>query len=116
MKTQKVSGTMENAYGEKLPKPIDYAGDAEVYETPAEVREKGDWPKDADIVSFVNDRRIAAARQSFMKAALDAAGVKKPTLEDPKVQFNTIVKAIMASGKDEATAKQLANASLGTSY
>ena len=116
MKTKEVSGTMENAYGEKLATKIDYKGLAEVYETPAEVKEKGDWPKDSDIVGFVNDRIIASKRQEFMKAALDAAGIKKPTLEDPKVQFSQIVKALQAAGKDEATAKQLANASLGTSF
>lgn len=116
MKNETLKGTMDNAYGKALPKPVSYEGSLELYETPDEVRAANDWPSNDEIVSVVNANRKANARQKFMKAALDAAGIQKPTLEDPAEQFKQMVKILVTAGKDEATAAQLANATLGTSF
>ena len=113
MKTEKLSGDISTAYGQALSTPVKYEGSVSLYETPDEVRAANDWPSNDEIVNFVNRNRSANERQKLMKAALDAAGYKKPTLEDPAVQFATIVKALVASGKTQEQAEQIARASLG---
>lgn len=116
MKTEKLSGKIENAYGSALATPVPYDGTVEIYETYAEVEAAKELPSNDETVSFVNQKRKAAKRQALMSAALEAAGIKKPTLEDPQVQFSTIVKALVAAGKSDGEAKAIANASLGTSF
>ena len=97
MKTVPFNSTANKAYGEPI-KPVAYSGTVDQFENAAEVREAGEWPSDADITDFVNRNRLANERTKAMNAALKAAGYEKPTLEDPKVQFNTIVKALLARG------------------
>ena len=116
MKNERLSGTIENAYGKALKTPVKYDGPVSLYEKPEEVKEANDWPSNDEIVNYVNANRKANERQKSMKAALDAAGIQKPTLEDPEEQFKQMVKILTTAGKDEATAKQIANATLGTSY
>jgi hypothetical protein len=116
MKTEKVSGNIETAYGQTLKTPVKYEGVADLYETPDEVRAANDWPSNDEIVSFVNRNRVQNQRAKLMKSALDAAGILKPTLEDPREQFKQMVKILTTAGKDEATAKTIANTTLGTSY
>ena len=116
MKQETLSGTMENAYGKPLKTAVKYSGPVDLYETPEEVKSANDWPSNDEIVKSVNEARKANQRQKLMKSALDAAGIQKPTLEDPEVQFSSMLKILIAAGKDEATAKQIANATLGTSY
>ncbi len=116
MKTETLKGTIETSYGKTLPTPVEYEGTLDIYQTPEEVRAANDWPSNDEIVSLVNQKRTAAARAKFMKSALDAAGIEKPTLKDPEEQFKTLVKVFEATGKSNAEAKAIANASLGTSY
>jgi hypothetical protein len=77
------------------------------------VRTANDWPSNDEIVNQVNANRKANERQKLMKAALDAAGIQKPTLEDPAEQYKQMVKILVLSGKDNATAEKIARASLG---
>lgn len=117
MKTEKFKGTMENAYGKPLPTPIAFAGEYDAFENLQEVKDKNEYPKDEEIVDFANNRRKAAARQKQMQAALDAAGIEKPTLDnDPQLQLKTVYKALIAAGKSEAEARNIASATLGVAW
>lgn len=114
MKTVEVKGTIESAYGKPVTEygkqPIPYAGTVENYETIEEIKTANDWPSNDEILSIVNQRKTAAGRAKAIKAALDAAGIEKPTLEDKDEAVKATVKILMAQGKDEATARQLAEA------
>lgn len=116
MKTEKFNGTMENAFGSPLPTPIKFSGDFESFETVDEVKAANEAPDDKEVVAWANAKRKASARQKSMNAALEAAGISKPTLEDPQVQLATIIKALRASGRDEESAIALAETTLGVKY
>jgi len=113
MKTEKFTGTMENAYGNPLPKSIAFEGSFDAYDTIEEVRSANDFPSNDEIVTFVNARRKATKRQQAMTAALDAAGIAKPTNEDPNVAFKNMVAILKAQGKSEEQAAQVAKTVLG---
>lgn len=121
MTTEKFAGSIENAYGKPLPKPVNFEGEYEAYETIEEIRSANDFPSNDDVVDYVNNKRKASARQKSMTAALDAAGYEKPTLEtDEDLQVATIVKALLArKDKDgnavhnKETATATARATLG---
>ena len=113
MKTEKFSGTIENAYGNPLPTAIKFDGSFEAYESIEEIKTANDLPSNDEVVNFVNAKRKASKRQASMTAALEAAGIQKPTLEDPKVQYQQMVKILVTAGKSQAEAEQLAQATLG---
>lgn len=112
MKVETFSGTIENAYGSKLPKDVKFNGSFDSYETIDEIRAANDLPSNDDIISFVNSKRKANARQKAMTAALDAAGIAKPTLENPAEQYKQMVKILVTAGKSEAEAAKIAAATL----
>lgn len=114
--TETFDGVMENAYGKALDTAITFEGSFERV-TVFEAIPPKELPDNDDVLTLVNNKRKANARQKAMQAALDAAGVKKPTLEgDVDLQVKTIAKGLAASGKyteDQATA--LAKQMLGLS-
>ena len=113
MKTEKLSGLIENAYGAKLDTPVKYDGNFEAYESGQEVRAANDMPSDDEVVSFRNSQRRAAARQRLMQEALDAAGIKKPTLENSaELRYKNIFDALKAAGKSDSEADAIAKAAL----
>lgn len=116
MKTEKFSGKMENAYGKVLPEAIKFDGTFEALENVEEVRTANEYPNDTEVVDWANAKRKASARQKSMNAALEAAGIAKPTLDDPQVQLATIVKALRASGRSEEDAIALAETTLGVKF
>lgn len=113
MKTEKFSGTMENAYGKVLPEPVKFSGSFEALETIEEVRAANEYPDDKEVIAWANAKRKASERQKAMNQALQDAGVTKPTLEDPQVQLATIIKALRAAGRSEDEAVALAENTLG---
>jgi hypothetical protein len=113
MKIEKLSGTMENAYGNKLDTPINYEGEFQAYETKAEIVSANDMLSDDEVVAARNSQRRAAARQRLMQAALDAAGIKKPTLEtSAELRYKNIYDALVAAGKSASEAESIAKAAL----
>jgi hypothetical protein len=113
MKPEKISGTMEKAYGSALPSPIAYEGTFDVYENVSEVRSANDMPNDEEVVTIRNQQRRNNARQKFMQAALDAAGIKKPTLESSvELRLKNIVDSLVANGKSREKALEIAYAAL----
>ena len=116
MKSETFSGTMENAYGKTLPEPVKFSGSFDSLETIDEVRQSNEYPDDKEVVAWANAKRKASARQKAMNAALEAAGISKPTLDDPQVQLATIIKALRAAGRNEEEAISLAENTLGVKY
>jgi hypothetical protein len=122
-----VSGVIENAYGRKLDANKFKEGHAVVSElkysdTYEEYTDYAQVPKDeklteADMLKKVNDDRRNNARQKAMQAALDKAGVIKPTMEDDdELKIASIVKGLVASKKyNDEQARQLAKQMLGLS-
>lgn len=119
MKTEKFKGTIESAYGRTLPSKLSFEGTYDAFQTLDEVKSHdngSEYPSESDIVDFVNAKRKANARQKSMNEALTAAGIEKPTMEDPQVQLATIIKALRASGRSEDEAVALAESTLGVKY
>jgi nucleotide-binding universal stress UspA family protein len=114
-KTTTFKGTMANAYGSPLATPINFSGSFEELEKDDEIPAKEQLDAE-ELLAYVNNKRKANARQKSMQAALDAAGIEKPTLEQPEVQFKQMVKILTTAGRSEADARQMANANLGTNY
>lgn len=119
-----VEGTIENAHGKPveeygvlnedgtLVKSVDFSGPYEhilkFSAIPAQER-----LTEEDQLKVVNEARKANARQKYMGAALDAAGIKKPELKtDRTLQVKMLLKVYMASGKTEDEAMAIINASL----
>lgn len=119
MKTEKLEGKIETAFGKTMAEhgrtePILYSGEVTVFETAEEVRSAGEWPNDKTIVSMVNQARKNNERAKLMNAAIADAGIQKPTLEnDQQLQLKTLIKVYVAAGKSEAEAQQIAETSLG---
>lgn len=120
-----VKGTIENHAGRKLSdlkfKPgftpvaeVKYSDTYEEYTDYAQVP-KDEQLTEEDKLKTVNDARKANARQKAMQAALDAAGVIKPTMEDDdEMKITSIVKGLVASKKyNEVDARILAKQMLG---
>lgn len=117
MKTEKFEGQIESAYGKTIEPALKYSGEFGRFENIDELRSRNEFPKDSEIVDMVNARRKANARQKAMTAALDAAGYEKPTLEnDVQLQLRTVYKALVANGKSEQEARDIASRTLGVAW
>ena len=127
MQTEKFNGTIESAYGKTLPEKLSFSGTFQAFtitddvagnavELPA-TPDGADKITDAitwgDVYAVVNNKRKAKARQKAMNAALDAAGIEKPTMEDPQVQLATMIKGLKAAGKSDVDARTIAETALG---
>jgi hypothetical protein len=117
MKREKFSGTIEQAYGKPLATAISYEAEYDLFENISEVRSANEYPSDSDVVKFLNAQKKANARQKATVAALDAAGIVKPTLEnDSQFRLREMVKILVAAGKSEDEARTLASATLGIEW
>jgi hypothetical protein len=123
MKTETLKGTIESAFGVKLPSALEYNGSFEAYENVSEVRAANDMPSDDEVVSFRNTQRRNNKRQALMTDALEVAAKAwtgtgtnpyvKPTLETSSdLRFKVIYDALIAAGKSEEEAKATATAAL----
>ena len=123
MKTEKFEGSAKTAFGKAVADygigkdEITFSGEVQVFESADEIKSAGEWPNDAAIVKMVNAAALAAARAKAQNAAFDEVGIKKPTIKDsPEERFRQMVLIFKSAGQDDATARQSANAALGTSY
>jgi hypothetical protein len=117
MKVVKFEGTIENAYGKPVQPALAFTGQFDAFETIDEIRAKNEYPSDDEVITFVNNKRKANARQKSMGSALEAAGFEKPTLEnDEQLRLRTLYKVFVASGKDEAEARALASSTIGVEW
>jgi hypothetical protein len=111
MKSITKSARVETAYGNAID-PIDFTYSYEKLEKgdsiPADEK-----PSDEDLLTYVNQTRNAAARSKAQAKALDAADIKKPTLEDPAVRLATMIKVLVAAGNSREQSEQIAKSALG---
>ncbi len=114
MKNVTKRATVATAYGQTLAEPLEFSFSYEELTKGDEIP-ANEMPDAEDIRSYVNQKRSAAARASAQNEALNAAGIKKPTLEDPAVQLATMIKVLVAAGNDEVTATTIAKSALGLS-
>lgn len=122
MKSETFEGKIQNAYAQplnfypqfkdKANASINFKGEYNAYETPDEVPDDEKLTAD-EILDVINNKRKANARQKSMQAAIDAAGIVKPTLEDSvDLQLSQMIKVFVARGKSVEVATQLAKAAL----
>ena len=117
MKSEKFSGVMENAYGKKLDTAISFEGTYDALETYSEAKEKNELPTEQEVVDFLNTKRKANARQKSMQAALDAAGIIKPTLEnDDQLRLKKMYDVLIANGSSPDEARTTAATVLGLKW
>jgi hypothetical protein len=131
MRTETFKGTISSAYGRTLTKKLNFKGEYLAFGPDKDIDNytQEDWqaaykeiqefengkelPTTGDIVTFVNNKRLANARQKEMTATLDAAGIEKPTLESADFRFEQMVKVLRAAGQSESEAKKNASMVLG---
>jgi hypothetical protein len=111
-KTVTKTARVETAYGQTLPEAIDFSYQFEKL-AKGDAIPTDETPDASDILNFVNAKRNASARSKAQNEALDAADVKKPTLEDPDVRLKTMVKVLVAAGNTTEQAEQIARQALG---
>ncbi len=116
MKTETFEGVMEQAYSRKLDTPIKFSGDFSAFENKPEIPANL-LPTDADIVDWVNNKAKANARQKAMQAALDAAGIVRPTLEnDEQLRLRKMYDILVANKTSHEEARAIAAATLGLKW
>lgn len=118
MENKTGTSTATTAYGKRLDSPITYEFAYQAYTSIDEVKAANDMLTDDEIVKVRNNERLTNARQKALVAALDAAGIVKPTIEnDPQMQLREMFKVLMASKRyDEQTARNLAAQTLGLEW
>jgi hypothetical protein len=117
MKNETFSGTMESAYGKTLETAIPFSGNYNAYSSVDEVKAANDYPSDKEIVDFRNAQRKATEVQKARTAALDAAGIIKPTLEnDEQLRLRGLYKILKAAGKSHDEARTTAAATLNAEW
>ena len=115
MKTKIVKGTIESAYKKPVSPALNYSGETQIYVDVAEVKAANAWPNDKQVVKLVNRMEVAKKRAELIKATLDAAGYKAPTLEDDAEAIRATAKVLMARKKaaTQAEAEAMAREILG---
>jgi len=115
------TATAETAYLRKLETPITFEFSWDEYETHDEVVAAKDELSNVEVVKYRNNEHKANARTKALNAALDAAGIVKPTAEnDDQVRFNDMVKTLRTAKRPDGeplytveAARTLAATSLG---
>jgi len=111
------SAVSKTAYGKTLDTPVSYSFSWENYSDHAEVVAAKDELSQDEVVKVRNQERKAKARQAALTAALDAAGIVKPNLEnDPQFRLAQMYKILIAAKKSHQEARELAAATLGLEW
>ena len=117
MKTLTFDAIAETAYGKTLDAPITYNGTYDAFDSIDELKAANEYPTATEVVKFVNAQRKANARQKALNTALDAAGIIKPNLEnDEQLRLREMVKILVAAGKSDTEARQIASITLGIEW
>ena len=117
MKSETFEAVAETAYGKKLDTPIPYSGSFDAYEAYSELVAAKDELKNDEQVKVRNAERKANARQKALQAALDAAGIVKPTAEnDPQFRLKRMYDLYVANGSSHDEARNLASAALNIAW
>ena len=112
MKAETFSGTVENAYGEKLAKAVKFSGTFQAYESAQEVKDAKDELSDEEIVTARNAQRKANARQKAMTEALEAAGISKPDPNSPEQIRKNLIAGFLKGGLSQEMAEKFVDQAL----
>lgn len=113
MKDKSEKTVARTAYTKPLDKPVSYTFTWKIYEDKDEVPA----PTPKQLREYWNAKAKAKARQEALVAALTAAGIEKPTLEnDEQFRLQQMYKILVASGKSEDEARDLASTTLGIEW
>lgn len=116
MKNVTSTGTIETAYGTKLDTPIPYEFSYEAFESFEEAARANELLSNKEHLNAINNGRKAASRSAKVASLLEEKGIKKPTLENnPDLQLKTLVSVLVAAGRSEEDATQVAKMTLGIS-
>lgn len=117
MKTANYRGSVASAYGRELPQALTFDFTVEEFTNADEIREAGEWPKDSEIVDFVNNKRKNNERTKAQTQCLTDNGVEKPDLKtDVQEQLKQLIRIYKIGGKSEDEAIQIAEQTLGATY
>jgi hypothetical protein len=109
--------TVTTAYGKPLPQSVgkngklEISGEFDAYESVEEVKAAYSKPGEFEkfVVESANAANKASAVASARTAALDAAGIKAPKMEeDRELQIQSIMRGLKASGKSADEARRIA--------
>lgn len=113
MKTETFTSEAASGRGKTFDTPLQYGGEFSTYETPDEIRQANDWPNDKEILEYRNTQRKLAARNKALNAALDEAGIEKPSITNSEsLRLAGMVKILVASGMSQEEATDTAKATL----
>ena len=114
MKKVTGTGTIETAYGQPVNPPIPYEFEYDAYESFEEAARANALLNNKEHLNAVNNKEKASARSAKVTLILDEKGIKKPTLENnPDLQLKTLVSVLVAAGRSEEDAMQVAKMTLG---
>lgn len=118
MENKSETSVAVTAYGKKLDTPISYDFAYTVYADHSELVAAKDELTADEQVKVRNTERKNNARQKALTAALDAAGIVKPTIEnDDQMRLRETFKSLMSSKKyTEQAARELAAQVLGLEW
>ena len=118
MENKEATSEAKTAYGKVLDAAIKYDYKWTAYQTIAEVEAANDRLTDDETIKVRNTERQSNARQKALTAALDAAGIVKPSLEnDEQLRLREMFKVLMSSKKyTEDEARTLASTTLGIEW
>jgi hypothetical protein len=115
-KTVTGTGVIETAYGQEVKPAIPYEFSYEAYETFEEAARNNALLSNKEHLNAINNKEKAQARSKKVAELLEAKGYKKPTLENnPDLQLKTLVQVLVAAGRSEEDATQVAKMTLGIS-
>jgi hypothetical protein len=108
MKSETFKASVGSAYGEKLPKEIQFSYTVEkVFENYNELEAEKAVPSHEDIVDFVNTRNKNNERQKQMTITLAEHGYSKPDPNDPIVAAQTMIRNIQKMENMQPQQKQM---------
>jgi hypothetical protein len=104
-------GKVEEFMGKPVSPAIEYSFSWKAYENVGEAKNSEDWPNDADMLKFVNQRAERSAKaQSYQTAIKD---LKSAYENSNEFKIAQLVKAAVAAGFSQAEAEALAQSKLG---
>lgn len=108
----------QRAYNKDLPAKVPFTFTWKIYETEAEMLAAGAQMTPKQQLKAINAAAKQTARQASLTAALDAAGIVRPTIEnDDQLRLKNMFTVLMSSKRySEEEARELASNTLGIEW
>jgi len=108
----------QRAYNKDLPNKVPFTFTWKIYENEAEMLAAGAQMTPKQQLKAINAAAKQTARQASLTAALDAAGIVRPTIEnDDQLRLKNMYTVLMSSKRySEDEARELASNTLGIEW